>query len=58
MDYAAFLETLKQALTAHLKDGQELIIRPVPRNCLNGHTLLVLIIVRIQVNSGGKGRIG
>ncbi len=32
MDYAAFLETLKQALTAHLKDGQELIIRPVPRN--------------------------
>ena len=32
MDYTAFLETLKQALAKHLKDGQQLIIRPVPRN--------------------------
>lgn len=32
MDYGAFLETLKQTLESHLEDGQNLVIRPVPKN--------------------------
>ena len=32
MDYTAFLETVKQALMQKLGEGQDLLIRPVPKN--------------------------